>query len=86
MITRYNSDSVIPAGKNVGDIMAMKTGTLRIITDGVESQIDERASGLGYENVAFDTRIADSRVHLTYKNSGPESVNFYYNAKLWNTI
>jgi hypothetical protein len=70
-------------------IGAMSIGTLTVITNGTEVIVNDTGSNIGGEStVVFNGRIdsVKNRLYITYINTGPTNVNFYYSIRLWNTI
>ena len=85
-LANYNSASIDYSLKNSnGD---MNIGTIKVITDGVDTSVIEMGGSIGGSQISFDARIdtEENKLYVTYENPLPFAANFFYNIQLWNTI
>ena len=83
-LANYNSASIDYSLKNSnGD---MNIGTIKVITDGVDTSVIEMGGSIGASQISFDARIENNTLYVTYENPLPFSANFFYSIQLWNTI
>lgn len=85
-LANYNSASIEYSLKNSnGD---MNIGTIKVITDGVDTSVIEMGGGIGESQIRFDARIdtVENKLYVTYENPLPFTANFLYSIQLWNTI
>lgn len=83
-LANYNSASIEYSLRNTnGD---MNIGTIKVITDGVDTSVIEMGGGIGTSQISFDARIENNILYVTYENPLPFAANFFYSIELWNTI
>lgn len=85
-LANYNSASIEYSLKNSnGD---MNIGTIKVITNGVDTSVIEMGGGIGASQISFDARIdtVENKLYVTYDNPLPFAANFFYSIQLWNTI
>lgn len=87
-LANYNSASIEYSLKNTATPSAMNIGTLKIITNGVDTSVVDLGGGVGDSGISFDARINidDNRVYVTYTNTTNFTANLFYSIQLWNTI
>ena len=85
-LANYNSASIEYSLRNTDSPSAMNIGTLKIITNGVDTSVVDLGGGVGNSGISFDARIADNRVYVTYTNTSVFRANLFYSIQLWNTI
>lgn len=85
-LSNYNSASIEYSLKNTDNPSAMNIGTLKIITNGVDTSVVDLGGGIGNSGISFDARIEDNRVYVTYTNTSAFRANLFYSIQLWNTI
>ena len=83
-LANYNTADIDYSLKSTNGSMA--SGTLKIITNGVDISITDLGGVIGYTGVVFGGRIANNRLYLTYTNNTAQQANFFFNIQLWNTI
>lgn len=85
-LASYNSASIEYSLKNTSTPSAMNIGTLKIITNGVDTSVVDLGGGVGDSGISFDAKIENNRVYVTYTNTTNFTANLFYSIQLWNTI
>lgn len=83
-LANYNTADIDYSLKSTNGSMA--SGTLKIITNGVDISITDLGGVIGHTGIVFSGRITNNRLFLTYTNTSSHQANFFFNLQLWNTI